>query len=162
MFRINAVRDPVSGAERLKRWRHGRIVMRSGQLIEIQRRLTCGSVSVAEVWWQARYGRNDDGICWLDYHQPFGMPGFLTLDYIRSGTRAGYKSLAGAARVLEEIAKLRGATAIVAHVTNGNISDRLLERLGWQRHLEHWKGRHWNRRFYDGYPASTLNRYLPA
>ena len=162
MFRMDAVGDPICGAERLRRWRCGRIVMRAGRLVEIQRRLTCGSVSVAQVWWQASYGRNDDDICWLDYHQPFGMPGFLTLDYVRAGTLAGYKSLVGACYVLEEIARLRNATAIVAHVTNGNISDRLLQRLGWQRHMEHWKGRHWIRRFYEGYPDSSLSRYLPA
>jgi hypothetical protein len=129
-------------------------------LLEIQRRLTCGSVSVAQVWWEARYGRNDDDWCWLDYHQPIGMPGFLTLDYVRCGTKAGYKSLSGAAHVLDEIARVRGSMAIVAHITNGNISDRLLQRLGWERHLQHWSGRHWIRRFYHGYPSSCLDRYL--
>ena len=133
--------------------------MQSGRLVEIQRRLTCGSVSVAQVWWQAKYGRSDDDICWLDYHQPLGMPGFLTLDYFRSGKAAGYKTFVGACHVLDEIARIRGASAIVAHVRNGNISDRLLTRLGWQQHQLHWSGRHWIRRFYDGYPDSVLHRY---
>ena len=68
----------------------------------------------------------------------------------------------GAGHVLDEIARIRGATAIVAHVTNHNITDRLLVRLGWQQHMPHWKGRHWIRRFYDGYPESTLQRYVTA
>lgn len=160
MLPRKTVSDPVSGASMIRRWRCGRIVLRSGRLLEIQRRLTCGSVSVAQVWWEARYGRNDDDWCWLDYHQPMGMPGFLTLDYVRCGTKAGYKSLSGAAHVLDEIARVRGASAIVAHITNGHITDRLLQRLGWERHLEHWSGRHWIRRFYDGYPPSCLYRYL--
>jgi hypothetical protein len=162
MLRLGAVKDPLRGADVLRRWRCGRIVMRAGKLVEIQHRLTCGSVSVAQVWWQARYGRNDDDLCWLDYHQPRGMPSFLTLDYIRSGSLAGYKTFVGACHVLDEIARVRGATAIVAHVTNHNISDRLLTRLGWQQHLQHWKGRHWIRRFYDGYPPSVLDRYAAA
>ena len=163
MFRLATVSDPMSGAHELRRWRCGRIVMRDGQLIEIQRRLTCGNVSVAQVWWQAKYGRSDDDSCWLDYHQPFGMPGFLTLDYVRSGALAGYKTFVGACHVLDQIAKVRGTLAMVAHVTNGNISDRLLKRLGWQRHQESWKGRHWIRRFYDGYPEERhMNRYLPV
>ena len=83
--------------------------MRAGRLVEIERRLMCGSVSVAQVWWQAKYGRNDDDICWLNYHQPLGMPTFLTLDYIRSGSRAGYKTFVGACHVLDEIARIRGA-----------------------------------------------------
>lgn len=162
MLRLGAVKNPTAGAEQIRRWRCGRIVMQAGRLIEIQHRLTCGSVSVAQVWWQARYGRGHDDICWLDYHQPFGMRAFLTLDYIRSGTRAGYKSFVGACHVLDEIAKVRGATAIVAHVTNGNISDRLLHRLGWQQHMQSWSGRHWIRRFYDGFPDTGLHRYMAA
>ncbi len=136
------------------------IVMRGGRLVEIQHRMSVGNVSVAQVWWQAKYGRADDDTCWLDYHQPFGMPGFLTLDYVHSGKSAGYKSFIGAVHVLEEIARVRGALAIVAHVTNGNISDRFLHRIGWEQHLSNWKGRHWIRRFYDGYPESSLGRYL--
>ncbi|TWU01317.1 hypothetical protein Pla52n_46910 [Stieleria varia] len=134
--------------------------MQAGKLVRVQRQLWCGSVSMAQVWWQSRHGRPDDDICWLDYHQPRGMPGFLTLDYIRSGSSAGYKTFLGACHVLDEIARIRGAQAIVAHVSTAAISDRLLERLGWERHLEHWSGRHWIRRFYDGYPESCLQRYL--
>ncbi len=160
MFGIRSVIDPIIGSSEIRRWRCGRIVMRGGRLIEIQRRLSVGSASVAQVWWQAKYGRGDDNGCWLDYHQPRGMPGFLTLDYIRSGSRAGYKSFVGATHVLDEIARIRGAMAIVAHVSNGNISDRLLNRLGWEQHLSSWKGRHWIRRFYDGYPESSLGRYV--
>ena len=159
MFRLDGVSDPIANAEKIRRWQCGRIVMQGGRLVEVQHRLTCGSVSMAQVWWQAKYGRDDDNLCWLDYHQPLGMPQFLTLDYIRSGRHAGYKTFVGACHVLDEIARIRSAQAIVAHVTNQSISDRLLTRLGWQRHLEHWKGRHWIRRFYDGYPDSTLHRY---
>ena len=134
--------------------------MRAGKLIEIQQRLLCGNVSVAEVWLQAKFGRRDDDCCWLDYHQPLGMPSFLTLDYIRTGTLASYKTLIGACQILDEIARIRSTAAVVAHVTNRNISDRLLLRNGWERHMERWKGRHWIRRYYDGYPTSRINRLL--
>ena len=129
------------------------------ELVAIQRRLLCGRVSVAQVWWQATYGRSDNEVCWLDYHQPVGMPAFLTLDYIRSGKSAGIKSFIGACKILDEIARIRGTQAIVAHVTNQSITDRLLTRLGWQQHMEEWNGRHWIRRFYDGYPESVVHRY---
>jgi len=160
MLTLARITDPIRDADRLRRWRCGRIVMRDGRLVEIQRRMTAGNTSVAQVWWHAKFGRRNDSLCWLDYHQPGGMPGFLTLDYIHSGRRAGYKSFVGAANVLDEIARLRGALAIVAHVTNGNISDKFLRRIGWEPHLEHWQGRHWIKRFYGGYPTSTLQRYL--
>ncbi len=162
MIRLHSVSDPIGQAAQLRRWRCGRIVMQSGRLVEIQHRLFCGNVSVAQVWWQAKYGRPDDDLLWLDYHQPIGMRAFLTLDYIRSGTHAGYKTLLGACRVLDEIARIRNAQAIVAHVTNSQISDRLLHRLGWEQHQKQWKGRHWIRRFYDGYPTSNVRRYVTA
>ena len=84
------------------------------------------------------------------------MPAFLTLDYIRSGKTAGYKTFVGACYLLDEIARIRGASAIVAHVSNGS-----LERLGWQQHMNKRSGRHWIKRFYDGYPTSCLQRYAP-
>ena len=133
--------------------------MRAGQLVEIQHRLLCGNVSVTEVWLQAKFGRRDDDCCWLDYHQPLGMPSFLTLDYIRTGTLASYQTFIGACHILDEIARIRSTAAIVAHVTNRNLTDRLMMRHGWERHMEDWKGRHWIRRFYDGYPKSRIHRY---
>ena len=160
MFLFPLITDPRESASDIRRWRCGRIIVQGGKLVGVQKRLWCGSVSMAQVWWQSRYGRPNDDLCWLDYHQPMGMPGFLTLDYIRSGSQAGYKSFLGACGVLDEIARIRRAQAIVAHVSNAAISDRLLSRLGWERHLEQWSGRHWIRRFYDGYPASTVHRYV--
>ena len=160
MLRLDSVTNPIAEAAKIRRWRFGRIVMRDGKLIEIQKRLHCGSVSIAQVWWQAKFGRANESICWLDYHQPLGMPAFLTLDYVRSGSQAGYKTFLGACNVLDEIARIRSACAIVAHVSNGNISDRFLTRLGWEQHVTHWNGRHWIKRFYDGYPESSLHRYL--
>ena len=160
MFRLPITADPLGDSEKIRRWRCGRIIMRAGKLVGIQWRPWCGSVSMAQVWWQSRYGRPDDDYCWLDYHQPWSMPGFLTLDYIRSGSNAGFKSFVGACNVLDEIARIRSVSAIVAHVSTAAISDRLLQRLGWQQHLQQWSGRHWIRRFYDGYPASTLHRYV--
>ena len=159
MLTLDRITEISEKTEMLRRWRCGRIVMRDGKLVEIQHRLLCGNVSIAQVWWQASYGRSDESICWLDYHQPFGMPSFLTLDYIRSGKQAGYKTFIGAVKILEEIARIRQSVAIVAHVTNGNISDRFLSRIGWEQHMPNWKGRHWIRRFYDGYPESAAQRY---
>ena len=159
MITLDSISDLHAGVAKIESWRCGRIVMRQGKLVSVQHRLLCGSASIAQVWWQARYGRADNDICWLDYHQPFGMPAFLTLDYIRAGKSAGIKSFIGACKILDEVAKIRGTQAIVAHVTNHAISDRLLARLGWQQHLENWNGRHWIRRFYDGYPDSVVHRY---
>ena len=160
MFQLDSVSDPRNNEDKIRRWRCGRIIMRAGQLVEIQQRLLSGNVSVAEVWLHAKFGRREDDCCCLDYHQPRGMPGFLTLDYIRTGTMASYKTSIGACQTLDEIARIRSTAAIVAHVTNQKISDRLLLRHGWERHMECWTGRHWIRRYYGAYPKSQMHRLI--
>src|SRR6056297_1561431 len=146
------VSDVQRNSHLIRRWRCGRIRFSQGRFCHVQRKYFAGSVSVAQVWWQAHYGRRKDDEGWLDYHQPLGMPGFLTLDYLSCGRQAGYATLSGLCHALDQIAKIRRAVAIVAHVTNGRISDRFLTRMGWQPHCESMRGRHWIRRFYDGYP----------
>ncbi|EMI45964.1 hypothetical protein [Rhodopirellula sp. SWK7] len=131
----------------------GRIIMRAGRLVSVEQHWLRSPVSIAQVWWESNHGRLRGDECLLDYHVPRGLPSFMTLDYIRSGSETSYRTFIGACHVLNEIARLRRADAIVAHVTNVRISDRLLERLSWQRHQEHWRGRHYIRRFYDGYPT---------
>lgn len=162
MISIGRIHRIDESADQLKRWRCGRIVMADGRLVEVQRHLLGGSVSVAQVWWQTHFRALPVDHCTLDYHQPFGARGFLTLDYIHSGVACQYKTFVGAIRILEEIARIRRTLAIVAHVSTRAISDRLLVRLGWERHQEQWSGRHWIRRFYDGYPPSALKRYQAA
>ncbi len=162
MSGIRETSDPERDAAAIRRWRCGRIVMRNGRLESVRRRFTTGSVSVAEVWFKSKFMRPTGDVCMLDYHQPLGMRAFLTLDFVHSGTGTSARTFLGACRVLNDVARLRGALAIVAHVTNRSISDRLLQRNGWQRHLTEWSGRHWIRRFYDGYPEPSLPRYFQS
>jgi len=139
--------------------RAGRILMRHGRLECIEQHWISSPVSIAQVWWESHYGRLDGDVCRLDFHIPRGLPSFITLDYIRSGHGSSYRTFVGACHVLDEIARIRRADAIVAHVTNGQLSDRLLTRLGWQRHMPQWRGRHFIRRFYGQYPPSVVHRY---
>jgi hypothetical protein len=134
-------------ADQVRSWRCGRIIVCDGELVAVRRRFFNASASIAQVMWQAGWGRSDNSQCVIDYHSPLGMPGFITLDYIRSGQKAGYRTLRQAVRTLEQIARIKQVHAIVAHVTNPLITDRFLTRLGWQQHCLTWKGRHWIRRF---------------
>lgn len=156
------VTDLAAGRETLRRFRSGRIEMRGGKLVGVRPLWFPSRASVAQVWLQSRWRRGGSDRCVLDYHQPLGSPGFLVLDYVRSGPGTRLATFRGALEVLDEIARLRGSLAIVAHVSTRAISDRLLQRWGWQQHLHHRQGRHWIKRFYDGYPASRLMSYLPA
>lgn len=160
LLQLDSVSDPRNNEDKIRRWRSGRIVMQAGKLVEIQQRFFSGTVSVAEVWLQAKFGRRAEDRCWLDYHQPRGMPSFLTLDYIRTGTMASYNTFISAFQILDEIARIRATAAIVTHVTNRHISNRLLMRHGWERHMECWKGRHCIRRYYGSYPKSRIHRLI--
>ncbi len=160
MFGTTLTNDPERDADAIRRWRCAQIVMRDGKLESVRRRWTNGSVSLAGIWFRKKFARPKGDVCIIDYHQPLGMRAFLTLDYVYSGTATTARTCVGACNVLNDIARIRGSLAIVTHVANESISDRLLLKHGWQRHLTHWSGRHWIRRFYDGYAKPTLSRYL--
>ncbi|MEM9644484.1 MAG: hypothetical protein AAF989_05785 [Planctomycetota bacterium] len=160
MFSRAFVQNPLDSQDDIRKWSRARIVMRDGKLDRIVRRRFTGSVSVAQVWYQAKFRRPEGDVCYLDYHQPGRMHGVLTLDYILSGDQATYRTFVGACHVLDAIARIRESLTIVAHVSNRSISDRFLNRLGWESHLEHLSGRHWIKRFYDGYPPNDICRYL--
>lgn len=162
MFHLGAVSDPILGARELRLWRCGQIVTDAGKLVTIRHRPWPCAGSVAQVWLHARVTRWNDDRCVLDYHQPLGMRGVLTVDLIRSGERAQYQTFSAAVHLLDEVARIRKCKALVANVSNASLSDRLMTRFGWERHLEHWPGRHWIKRFYDGYPPSRLDRYVPV
>ncbi|MEM1228542.1 MAG: hypothetical protein AAGJ40_22850 [Planctomycetota bacterium] len=160
---IRRIHEPTALARQcdvIARIRCGRIVMRSGVLDRIESHWMRHPVSVAQVWWQQHFARDEGDQCMLDFHIPRGMPRFITLDYIRSGRGTSYRTFLGACRVLDEVARRRSSLAIVAHLTNQQLSDRLMTRLGWHRHMPHWPGRHFIRRFYDGHPDPKIDRYL--
>ncbi len=108
---------------------------------------------MARVWWDTYFPSGRADRCVLDFHRPWGSPGFLTLDYVRSGPGTSFKSFRRAVAALDEVARIQSSLAIVAHVSTSSISDRLLTRWGWEQHCLQWKGRHWIKRFYDGHPA---------
>lgn len=137
-------RRSLQGASKI---RCGRIIVRDGKFVSLRRRWLPGSVSLPRVFWDSYFPPGKVDQCTLDYHQPWGCPGFLTLDYVRSGPRTRFATFRLALAVLDEIATLRGSYAIVAHISTSRISDRLLRRWGWQQHCLHWSGRHWIKRF---------------
>lgn len=123
------------------------IVVEGGRLVSVRRRRFGRTRTVVGAMWDAGWGRPSHDRCYLHYRRPRSVPGYIVLDYIQSGRTAGYRTFREATRVLDAIAVLCRSQAVVAHVTNPLVTDRLMQRLGWQRHLEHWRGRHFIRRF---------------
>jgi hypothetical protein len=146
-------------AATLKFWPSGKITMASGKLIDIRCGLLPKRVSVARVWLETHFRSLPEDHCTITYHSPLGSR-YLALDLVLAGPRTRLCTIRGACETLDEIARLRGAVAIFAHVSTSRISDRLLQRLGWQQHCLESPGRHWVKRFYDGYPDHDIQRYV--
>lgn len=144
-------RDIVSDAARIASWRCGRIVTESGRLVGIYGRWWPHLGNWLQVLWDQHIRTAQRDRCTLFYHQPIQSPNYLTLSYIQSGARTSLSTFFLSTLVLDEIAKIRGADAIVCNVTNDRITNRLMERWGWQPHCLHWKGRHFIKRFYGNY-----------
>lgn len=150
MFLQNQFDSIAEHAESVAAIRCGRIVVAAGRLIRVEQHRFPSPASIAQIWFQRRFFRSTGDACWLDYHVPRNLPGYMTVDFIRSGRGARFSTTAAAMHALHEIARLRNSQAIVANVTNSDLTDRLISRFGWQRHLPHWPGRHFIRRFETG------------
>lgn len=156
------VREPVEAHKLLQRRRAGKIIVQEGRLVGIAGRWWPHLGSLAEVWLakRARFGTKDR--CELYYHQPLGSAGFLTLSYVKAGPATSLSTFYASTLVLDEIARLKDTQAVVCHVTNDRLSDRLLRRWGWQQHCLQWSGRHFIKRFYGHFPeiAPTWRKRL--
>jgi hypothetical protein len=164
MFRLfQSVHSLTDEAAVLRDRRYGVIEMSDGRLSGVHLRPWPKIISLPEAWWFGGWNhrRLQGDRCWLYYNQPRSCSNYLALRYIVSGREGSLASFHGGLVVLDEIARIKGTDAIVCDVTNSRISERLLSRWGWQRHVLHSPRRHYIKRFYGEYPdaAADLARY---
>jgi len=160
---IESVYDVKAQQETLRRRRYGVIEAANGKLVRIQLRPWPKFGSLLEAQWvkatKSRRHRRD--ICRLFYNEPISHPGFLTLAFVESSLNTSAKTVFATLSVLDQIAYLKNANAIVAEVSNKRISDRALKHWGWEQHLEHKPQRHWIKRFYGTYPKRATELLRP-
>jgi hypothetical protein len=102
----------------------------------------------------ARYhARGAGDRCLLYYNQPLGMPNFLALKYVVTTSGTSYRTFRAALAALDWVAAIKATDAIVCDAANLRITDRLLNRLGWEAHKPQRWHRNYIRRFYGEYPA---------
>jgi len=149
---ITCLRDD---AATLRVRRYGMIEMIDGRLAGVHLRPWPKMISAAEIWlFDNRYHRKKTGDrCQLYYNEPLSCPGYLTLKYVVSSSGATLKTFHGATVVLDEIARIKNMNATVCEAWNTRISERLLSRWGWERHVLQSRRRHYIKRFYGDYPA---------
>ena len=149
------VTDLNDGADVLRRRAFGMIVFDNERLEAIHLRPWPKLASIPEVLWgQLWHHRKAGGNrCWLYYNQPASCPNFLALQYAVSSRETTLGTIRGSLQVLDQIARLKQTDAIVTDVTNQKISNRLLERWGWESHVPSSRRRHYIKRFYGEWPV---------
>jgi hypothetical protein len=151
---IDVVTDLESRTDVLRKRRYGVIVAEHGQLSQIILRPWPKVVSLAEVlFWGHRFHDQRPGDrCWLYYNQPLRHGNFLALKYVLSSRDATLQTFRCCLTVLDEIARIKHTDALVCEASNVRISDRLLQRWGWEAHVPSSRRRHFIKRFYGSYP----------
>jgi hypothetical protein len=154
---FQTVRDLRNDTVPLVQRPYGVIEMADDRLEAVHLRPFPKLISGTEVsFFGGRFHRHAGGNrCLLFYNQPRQSSSFLALKYIVSSRQCSFKTFRGATIILDEIARLKGTDAIVCEVRNLRISDRLLQRWGWERHLASSRRRHFIKRFYGTYPEPS-------
>jgi len=144
----DTVTDLAKGAETLRRRRFGVIEVAQGQFRRIVLRPVPKLISAPEIllfggWHHARTA--GDRIR-LYYNQPWRSPNFLVLAYALSSRHTTYRSLCRALAVLDEIARLKAADALLCDVGNWRVSTEILARWSWEPHCPSRWHRHYIKR----------------
>ena len=157
---IQSVHDINAEQHILMTRAYGMIETSRGKFVRVQLKPWPKVGSIVEAKWFShwRNSRRPHDHCRLFYNQPMQHRNFLALTYIETSLNTSWKSVATALRVLDRIAYIKQADAMVAEVYNERISDRLLRRMGWERHREDSQQRHWIKRFYGSYPPWASGR----
>jgi hypothetical protein len=152
---FETVTDLAADAEVVRRRRYGVIEVADGRFRRLRLRPLPRLSTLTDVllWghWFHR-GRPGDR-CWLYYNQPRSFPNFLALKYLVSTRRTTMATIHTALAVLDEIARLKRADALLCDVTNLRISDRIMARHGWEPHKPQRWHRNFIKRFYGVYPG---------
>ena len=155
MFHLfEKITDLSTEADVIRRRRYGVIEIVDGQLQSVTLRPWPKLISVAEIGWlgAATHQNRVGDRCLLYYNQPLSSPNFLALKYVVSNLGTSYRSFRQSLIVLDRIAQIKKTDALVCEASNKRISDRFLKRMGWERHLESSRRRHYIKRFYGVYP----------
>lgn len=145
-----ATLERIEGNEQVVRDAHyGWLDVRDGRLAQVRLRPWPKLGSRFEVWWCEQFGwrRRKGDYCRLFFNQPRSCPDYLNLPWMQSTAETTLKTVFAALDALDQIADIKESEAIVCELANPRLSDRLMRRLGWERHLEHAAGRHYIKRF---------------
>ena len=136
MALYETVTDLSSQDDVVRRCRYGVIETENGRLTRVVFRpwpkiiTALGSRIVGRLRHRLLRGNR----CRLYFNQPRSCPNFLALRYVETTRDADYATFRKALAVLDEIARLKHADALLCDAANLRLTDRFLTRLGWVPH----------------------------
>ncbi len=138
--------------------RYGVIETSAGQLVAIHFRRFPKLLSWPDLWPVGSTYRasGQPDRCLLYYNQPRGHSNFLALKYIVSTSKTSFATLQAAVEALDGVAEIKQTDALLCDALNQRISDRLLQRFGWEPHTSQRWHRNYIKRFYGSYPSTPL------
>ncbi len=87
--------------------------------------------------------------CRFYFAFPRRAPGFMSLLYVHAGEKTYYQTFHRGIAAIESVARLHRSHAIVCQVTNDRLTERLMERWGYERHAPQLGENHFIRRLGD-------------
>jgi hypothetical protein len=133
---------------RIRSRRHGVIQVRDRGMASIHFRRWAKVVTIWHTLWGTlwMHARRPGDFCELHYDAPRSCPDFLVIKWAYSHRQTTYQSTCTAMKLLDQVAAIRQAQAIVFQVSNDRITDRAAQRFGYQRHAHHLPGRNYIKR----------------
>ncbi len=155
---FESVYDVVADAEKIRHRPYGMIEVVDERLVAIHLRPWPKLISGIEAKWADGWGkkrsRKNQGQVF--FNQPLAHRNYLTVSYIVSTLQTSMTTMMLSMALLDYVAYVKRSDAVLAEVTNHRISERVMNRLGFERHLLESKKRHWIKRFYGEYPENRL------
>ncbi len=141
-------------SDTIRRRRYGVIETSGQRFVAIHFRPWPKLLAWPEIWpaGPVYHARGKQDRCLLYYNQPLRHSNFLALRYVVSTHGSSYGTVCAALDVLDAIARLKGTDALLCDAANSRISDRLMQRQGWQPHRPSRWHRNFIKRFYGQYP----------
>ena len=164
MTLFETVTDIDSQQETVRNRAYGVIETANGQLVSIRFRPWPKLISVMEIWFlgmRVHYQTRKDR-CLLFFNQPMFHRNYLAVPYVLTYAGTSYATCRKAQQVLDQVAYIKRSDAILCEVSNPRISERAMNRWGWQAHVENSKRRHFIKRFYGEYPEQSKIERFPG
>ena len=130
---LGSVPSLEGNSDKIRSWNYGELELSDGNLIGIYPRWWPRIASQWEAFQDSYIRTLRADFCRAYYAFPRRAPGFMSVLYAKSGPNTQYKTLYRAVLVIDEIARLKDADAIVCQTISSRASERLMNRCGYVR-----------------------------